>query len=115
MPAGTCDPATRGAAFNEFEVDWFGGAVLVRGRYGWDGVSVKPDCDGPLTQITGINTTPATTYFAWFKGKDGTARSITMAPGFNQTITNPQLRNQGFRNYSDVDGITVTESNVSPF
>lgn len=116
MPAGTCDPASRGATYNEFEVDWFEGAVVIKGRFGWDGVSTKATgCDGPLSQLTGINTTPDTTYYAWFLGKNGVARSIQMPPGFNQTVTNPQLRNQGFRNYSDCDGITVTETNVSPF
>jgi hypothetical protein len=114
VPTGTCDPATRGATFNEFEVAWFNGAVVMKGRFGWDGTSVRPNCDGPLTQLTGINTT-GNTYWAWFLSKSGVARSIQMGPGFNQTITNPQLRNQGFNNRSDCDGITVTDTNASPF
>lgn len=114
MPAGTCDPATRGATFNEFEVAWFEGAVVMKGRFGWDGVSVKPNCDGPLIRLQGINTTQQT-YYAWFLSKSGTPRSITMGPGFNQIVTQPTLGNQGFNSYSDCDGITVTETPVSPF
>jgi hypothetical protein len=118
MPIGTCDPATRGQTNNMAEVDFtFDDQVLVKLiiLFGWDGVSVKPNCDGPLTSIQGINLSATVTYYGWFLSKGGTARSITMPPGFNQTIINPQLRNQGFRNYSDTDGIDVTDSPISPF
>jgi hypothetical protein len=118
MPIGTCDPATRGQTNNMAEVDFtFDDQVLVKLiiLFGWDGVSVKPNCDGPLTSIQGINLSATATYYGWFLSKSGTARSITMPPGFNQTIINPQLRNQGFRNYSDTDGIDVTDSPISPF
>jgi hypothetical protein len=115
MPIGTCDPATRGASFNEFEVAFFQGAVIMKGRFGWDGVSTKATgCDGPLIRLQGINTTQQT-YYAWFLAKNGTARSITMGPGFNQIVTQPTLGNQGFNNYSDTDGIDITDSPVSPF
>jgi hypothetical protein len=115
MPIGTCDPATRGEAHNSFEVDFLEGRAKLIGVYDWDGVSVKPSCDGPLVSLRGVNLTTDLTLYGWFLGRNGTARSITMPPGFDQTIINPQLRNLGFRNYSDCDGITVTTTNINPF
>lgn len=37
MPAGTCDPATRGEAFNVLQLSVANGDVTVTVRYGWDG------------------------------------------------------------------------------
>jgi hypothetical protein len=117
MPLGTCDPASRGQAYNEFETAFYGGAVIVKGRYGWDGVSTKATgCDGPLLRLQGINTSPTNTYWAWFLGRNGQARSIQMAPGFNQVVQGATLANNGFVNYSDVEaGLTITDSPISPF
>ncbi len=117
MPIGTCDPATRGQSYNEFEIAYFNGAVVVKGRYGWDGVSTRETgCDGPLLRIQGINTTPDKTYWAWFLGRNGQARSIEMPPGFNSIAQGAVLTGQGFNDYSDVEaGITITDSAVNPF
>lgn len=116
MPLGTCDPASRGQAWNEAELALFENTVRVIYRYGWDGVSTKETgCVGPLNRVRVINTSQTTTYYAWFYSKKGVARSFQITPGLDQTFNSAQLRNAGFETNEDVDGLTITDSDVSPF
>jgi hypothetical protein len=117
MPIGTCDPASRGDAFNVLQLAVGNGDVMVTIRYGWDGVSVRPDCDGPLVNGTGpasnkwavsyANLGP-TTYYMHIEGRNGTPRTLTLNPGQSGTLTATQCANNGYGTAADFDGLTLT-------
>ena len=112
MPVGTCDPASRGEAFNVMALEKpapnGSGAVLTEVRYGWDGVSVKPGCDGPVSRIRTRNTSSLVAWASLPLKKRGETW-IQIDPGTDVTVTNAnQIRNLGLENYSDVAGVAVT-------
>lgn len=107
MPEGTCDPASRGDTWNVTETAVDNGAVLITIRWGWDGVSVRPDCDGPIQDIRVVNTS-TTTYYANLPAKRRGDRNIAIPPGTDQTISNKgTLRSLGLENHSDVVGVQL--------
>lgn len=116
MPAGTCDPATRGDPFNVLEMAVGNGDVMVTIRYGWDGVSVRPECDGPLVNGTGSGNVWAIayqnlgsiTYYLHTVGRNGQARTFTLNPGASGTLTKNQAASQGYVNRSDCDELNLT-------
>lgn len=110
MPIGTCDPATRGESFNTQELAaGIDGSVVATIRYGWDGVSVKPDCDGPVQSLR-VRNTGAATHWALLPAKKNGSKWVEIPPGTDQTISSQgQLNNLGLRNISDFAGITVTD------
>lgn len=118
MPAGTCDPATRGDAFNVQELSVANGDVTLTVRYGWDGVSTKETgCDGPLVNGTGpvanrwaikaVNLS-GTTYYAHTVGRRGQPRVVTLAAGATNTYTANQAGNNGFDTISDLYELSLT-------
>ena len=117
MPAGTCDPATRGDAFNVSQLAVGNGDVFVTIRFAWDGTSVRPDCDGPLVNGTGqvsnrwavsyLNA-GQTTYYMHTTGKNGVARTLRLDPGASGTLTAQQAASQGYVNASDCVNLTLT-------
>lgn len=111
MPVGTCDPASRGDAYNEVDLEYplpdSTGSVLAEIRYGWDGRSVKPDCDGPISLIHTRNTGQSP---AWvlLPGKKKPPLWVQIDPGTDVTTNSPgTLKNLGLVNYSDLGDITV--------
>lgn len=111
MPAGTCDPASRGMAYNEGTYAVDNGAVVVTYRYGWDGTSTidsDTGCVGPMLLLSGSNRS-AVTYYAHFQGRKGTWRRVQLNPG--QTVTydkTGQLKQAGFNDNTDLDGLRIT-------
>ena len=117
MPAGTCDPSTRGDAFNVMQLAVGNGDVMVTIRYGWDGVSTKATgCDGPLVNGTGSGNVWAvayqnlggTRYYLHTIGRNGTPHTFTLNPGASGTLTKSQAASQGFVNISDCDDLNLT-------
>jgi hypothetical protein len=118
MPIGTCDPATRGDAFNVLQLSVGNGDVTVTIRYGWDGTSTRATgCDGPLVNGTGpasnrwavaYENLGATTYYMHTTGRNGQARTFTVGPGASGTLTAQQAANNGYTNRSDCDDLTLT-------
>ena len=118
MPIGTCDPASRGDAYNVTQLAVGNGDVMVTVRYGWDGVSTRETgCDGPLVNGTG----PAsnrwavsylnagqTTYYMHTIGRNGQARTLTLNPGASGTFTAQQAAANGYVNISDIDNLSLT-------
>lgn len=112
MPIGTCDPATRGEAYNEFEL--VNNGVRIWGRYGWDGVSTKETgCNGPIIRIWAQNNSGENRY-AWFKGRRGQPKFLEMVPGFNDSWGATALFNRGFEAYYDIEGLIITETSDTP-
>lgn len=114
MPIGTCDPASRGDAFNVMELaGGINGNVVVTVRFSWDGVSTKTTepvgCDGPVKDIR-VRNTGAVPYWALLPAKKAGNPWVEIPAGTDTTVSSPgQLNNLGLRNYSDVAGVTVTD------
>lgn len=107
MPEGTCDPASRGDEFNVTETAEGGGDVLITIRWGWDGVSVRPDCDGPVRDIH-VRNVSQTTYYANLPNKKKGNRNIEIPPGTDVVISGTgQLKQYGLENYSDCIGVQL--------
>lgn len=109
MPTGTCDPASRGEAYNtvtlEFPLPNLSGAVLIDCRWGWDGTSTRPNCDGPVQSIRTRNTGTETAW-AMLPNKKKPPQWVAVDPGTDVTITQQgQLNNLGVTKYSDVIGV----------
>jgi hypothetical protein len=111
MPIGTCDPASRGDAYNSVTLEERApngsGSVLTDVRYGWDGTSVMPNCDGPVSYLRTRNTSNMTAW-AMLPNKKRGSKWVQIDPGTDATITAAgTLRNLGLENYSDVAGVGV--------
>ena len=113
MPIGTCDPATRGMAYNEGAQD--SGPVKLTYRYGWDGVSTRETgCVGPLLRLTVQNLSATETWYVHMKGKRGQPQVFTLTPGFNATYNQGQLGSRGMDTNEDLDELHITQSPTPP-
>lgn len=117
MPAGTCDPASVGLT------EWSGaqqvGPCLIEYTYGWDGVSVRPDCIGPLTEVVVTNQSPigvwpAATWYVHLKGRRGSPKVLDIAPGTVDRIPRGQLVSRGIIDNTDLEGMRLTDSPTPP-
>lgn len=78
------------------------GSVMVDIQYGWDGVSVMPNCDGPITSLRTRNTSTDTAW-ALLPNKKKVPLWVQIDPGTDSTITAAgTLKNLGLTNCSDV-------------
>lgn len=113
MPIGTCDPASRGAPYNEFAIEIplpnASGYVLIDCRYDWDGVSTRATgCDGPVIYLRTRNTGTQTAW-ALLPDKKKAPLWVQIDPGTDVTITQKgQLSNLGLSNASDAHTVTFT-------
>jgi hypothetical protein len=120
MPIGTCDPASRGAAFNEMALSQGEGKVTIDIRYGWDGVSTKETgCEGPLVNGTGpaanrwavrVTNSDTQSWYVHTLGKRGQPRDYEFAAGTVTTFTANQASNNGFATISDFEELLLTTS-----
>jgi hypothetical protein len=119
MPAGTCDPATRGEAFNVQQMAVANGQVDVTVRYGWDGVSVRPDCDGPLVNGTGVQSNrwaikvtnnDSVAWYVHTVGRKGQPQHLQLQPGVTTTHTANQGNNAGYTSIQDFENLSMSTS-----
>lgn len=109
----TCDTApitgTTDKAFAlEIPNPDYSGSVLSEVHYTWDGVSVYPDCDGPVTSLQTRNTGDMTGW-AILPDKKKAPLWVQINPGTNTTTTSKgQLANLGLSNASDVRSVTIS-------
>lgn len=116
MPAvHSCNPADYGRTYNAMSLTVTGGATITV-RWNWDGVSVYPNCDGPLVDggsgqdrwaVRVVNPT-ANTYYAHTENKEGEWKTWTLNPGQTVTVTATQAANNGYALYSDFYDLTLT-------
>jgi hypothetical protein len=111
MPSGTCDPASRGDAYNqvaeEVPAPDGSGSVLIDCRFGWDGTSVMPNCDGPTQSIRTRNNSGQTAW-ASLPNKKKAPPYVQIDPGTDVTVTaQGQLNNLGLTKYSDVAAVQI--------
>lgn len=111
MPIGTCDPATRGATYNELTIERpapnSSGSVLAEVHYTWDGTSVRPNCNGPVIFIRTRNTSnmPA---WANLPAKKRGSTWIQIDPGTDVTTTSAgQINNLGLSTAADIAFVDV--------
>jgi hypothetical protein len=115
MPLGTCDPASRGDAYNqlteEVPLDDGSGSVLIDCHYGWDGTSVRPTCDGPVSFLRTRNTGTSAAW-ALLPNKKKAPLWVQIDPGTDVTITQKgTLNNLGLVNVTDVQGVGFVFAN----
>ena len=115
MPAiRSCDPAAYGLTFNTTMLLTLGVSIEV--RWDWDGVSVFPDCDGPLVNGGGANGNWAVRvenptgvpYYAHTTRRNGQPATYTLQPGQTVTLTANQMASAGYSLYSDFSDLTLT-------
>jgi hypothetical protein len=106
MPTGTCDPATRGEASNEETLQR--GTVLITVRFGWDGVSVRPNCVGPIESVRVVNAPGNPSWWYKTEGKRGQPHSYEIPPGTDVTFNATQARQRGFDDNTDFYGLTLS-------
>lgn len=102
---GTCDPAP--SPTNRLHMDVNDGQVVIEVDWAWDGVSTYPNCDGPVRsiQVRNLGSTPFTLQLP--SGRK--AKTVTLAPGFNQTYTSTgQFKQFGVETYRDLLDVNLT-------
>jgi hypothetical protein len=102
---GQCDPAPD--PYNIQSMTKGNGTVTIEARYGWDGVSVWPECAGPILRIR-VTNSGTETWYAHLVGRKGTPRTITIAPGVDRTIQGGQLAQVGIETLDDLSDLTLT-------
>lgn len=118
-PPGSCDPASRGDAYNVTEMAVANGLVDIIARYGWDGVSTRETgCDGPFVNGTGagnkwaiqVTNNDTVSWFVNTVGKRGQPRHLELLPGVVNQYTATQAANNGYQTISDLDTLSITQT-----
>jgi hypothetical protein len=110
----SCDPAAHGRNFNTTRLATVGVGIEV--RWDWDGVSVWPNCDGPLVNGGGaagnwavrVKNPTAQTWYVHTTRKNGQPATYSIAPGQTQTLTVNQMASAGYTVFSDFSNLTLT-------
>lgn len=111
----SCNPVDHGRTFNTKAQSTMGVGIEV--RWDWDGVSVYPDCDGPLVNGTGggntwavraTNPTDSTWYVHTIRARDGQAMTYSIVPGQTVTLTANQAAANGYDSIKDWLNLTLT-------
>lgn len=113
MPSLTCDPAERGETFNAFRLEVIfpdsSGHVSAECRYTWDGTSVRPNCDGPVTYLRTRNTHPTAPAWAMLPDKKRGDPWVRIEPGTDVVTTaSGQLNQLGLSRAVDVRSVVVS-------
>lgn len=105
MPKGSCDPSPD--PYNQMTLTKGDGTVTVDVRYGWDGVSVYPNCAGPVLQIRYVNT-GTVTWYARLPRKTRGQTWVTIPLGTDQTVTGNALRQAGLDTIDAIADLVLT-------
>lgn len=107
----TCDPVARGIPFNTMAISKKRATVEI--RFGWDGTSVPPDCDGPVTYLRVTNTASSPRY-VWLPEKKKGDKHIVIPPGADITMTPEQLADEGLTLFQDCAGVGLGDTPTPP-
>jgi hypothetical protein len=105
----TCDPAPN--PHHTVELVKGDGQVSITIRVGWDGVSVWPNCVGPIIDLRLRNVGTDTWILNMPNGRKLKNRSIT--PGTDVTLTGAQLENLGVTTIADLEGFTLIRESTT--
>lgn len=81
--------------------------VLVDVQWQWDGVSVRPDCDGPVQSMR-VRNTNSTDRWAFLPNTKVGPRSVQIPAGTDRTLNKGQCNNAGLSTFSDARDVLVT-------
>lgn len=109
----SCDHTLYGRTHNDMFMS--AGGVLIHVRWVWDGVSVNPNCDGPLDNVgtgadrwaihaSSVDTVPWQVHTL---NKQGNPKVYTINPGQEIFITAQQAASSGYSVISDFNNITM--------
>lgn len=104
---GQCDPAPE--PYNVQSMTKGNGTVMIEARYGWDGVSVWPECAGPILRIR-VTNSGTETWYAHLVGRRGQPRTIEIPPGTARNYSGSQLTNVGIETLDDLAELTLTRT-----
>lgn len=90
------------------------GHILIEVRYTHDGVSVRPNCDGPITRLRTRNTSGQTAW-ALLPNKRKAPKWVQIDPGTDVTIANQGALNQiGIETFSDAANVQFVYIDPTP-
>jgi hypothetical protein len=102
-----CNPAPD--PYHVIQMAKANGAVFVEVGYGWDGISVYPNCVGPIVgaRVTNNDTKP---WYAWFPKARGGFRTVTLPAGEARTYSAAQLAAVGLVTLEDISAVTLRDT-----
>lgn len=101
---GSCDPSPE--PYNVIALSKASGQVTVTVKSTWDGVSVWPNCAGPIVDVRLQNTGADTWILNLPNGKKLKNRPIL--PGTDTTATGAQLVALGVETLADIEDFTLS-------
>jgi hypothetical protein len=108
---GSCDPSPQ--QYNVLDEAWENGAVVATVTWSWDGVSVFPDCDGPVVSVRIVNLT-GETFYVHFPRKARGVTYVALDPHSDQTVpAGNTLRQMGLDTYKACLGARVDRDPLS--
>lgn len=108
MPKGVCDPSP--APTNTLNLAVLDGLVSVTVESEWDGISVYPNCDGPVVSVRIRNLTDGSVSAMLPNARRASGRVYTAQPGLDMTITAPgTLKSFGYETIQDMGDLTIVE------
>ena len=102
---GSCDPAPD--PYNIQSQTKANGEISIEIRYGWDGVSVFPNCAGPILRVR-VTNTGVQTWYAHLEGRKGKPVTIAIPPGTARNYSGTQLAQVGLVTLDDITDLTLT-------
>jgi hypothetical protein len=99
-----CDPSPE--PYNVLEQARGNAEIFVSVRWTWDGVSVYPNCAGPLLNAR-LQNVGSRTWYAHFLGRKGTPQSVPVPPGTDVTASAAFLAGHGLATLADLDGFHI--------
>lgn len=105
MDEPTCNPSPD--TFNTEIIAKGNGLVIITMNYGWDGVSVFPNCAGPIISARIQNMGPDTWMLRLPNGKQ--SKNNPVVPGTDATLTGSQLTALGVTQLADIRDMTLVK------
>jgi hypothetical protein len=106
---GSCDHTLEPLGYNVITLTKGNGTVTVDVRWTWDGVSVWPECDGPVVQVHYTNT-GTETWYAHLPRKTRGVTDVAITPGEDQVVSGNALRQAGLDTLGTILGLTLNQS-----
>lgn len=104
MPHGTCDPSPN--AFHTTVLAKDNARVIFTVRWSWDGVSIYPDCAGPIQDVRLQNKGPNLWRLSLPNSQFLKTRDVP--PGTDRTFSGAQLAGIGLITVADIEGVQMT-------
>lgn len=104
---GNCDPGP--GQVNIEELAFSNGQVRITTHYGWDGVSVFPDCVGAIQDVRVQNASSGDWYVMIPRSRRGTI-NFRVIPGTDKTYTGAALSQIGLQTNQDITELNWSQT-----